>query len=249
MGLIFTGGLVITMISDGIAEMIMVPFTWTYDNIIHPIFAFFGIIVSFIWYVLRGGGDPGEFGNIIRDRFGVEIFHGRPDPNNLPDRIPTDIPDVQEINLNDDRTASNTAANSRPSSSSASQLQEPSEGVKMLGPKDKGKTVVWEEPQIYDKNQPTNTIMPQFVTKTTETLTVETSQSVDPSSVTIDKQNSPILSQLNTENVFNTSADVAATATTTATACASKSWSSNIFIGFKSRIYCFGTKFWFGIEF
>lgn len=191
LGLVLSGGLVITMISDGIVEMISVPFKWGYNNIIHPVYAFFGIIISFILYILRGGGDPGEFSDLIRDRFGVDIFHERPDINNMPNANmhPTDNPDIQEITLNDNRTAANTTAN-------RTTTVEPSDSQQMFGPTDKGKKVMWEDPQtqIYDPKKPTNTVMPEH-----RSLTVDTAST---SNVTIDKTNSPVLSQLNLENSF-----------------------------------------------
>nr|YP_010296724.1 hypothetical protein MN596_mgp06 [Polyozellus multiplex]UMI33317.1 hypothetical protein [Polyozellus multiplex] len=101
-GLIISGTLIVTMISNGITEMIKFPFNWAYDHLLQPIYVFFGIIFYFIKYFLSGGGDPGEFSNLIRDRFGVEIFHTRHDSNNI-DLQPKDNPDIQEIRLDDSR--------------------------------------------------------------------------------------------------------------------------------------------------
>jgi hypothetical protein len=61
--------------------MIKVPFIWTFDHLIHPIYAFFGIIYTFLAWFLRGGGDPGELGDSIRNRFDTEIFHSKEDIN------------------------------------------------------------------------------------------------------------------------------------------------------------------------
>jgi hypothetical protein len=134
LGLFLAGGLVITMVSDGIKEMIYLPFIWTYDNVLHPIYVFFGIIFYFIKYFLGGGGDPGEFGDLIRNRFGVEIFHAREEipANNLHQ---TDNPDIHEVIVTDSRTYSGSGPTKE-------ELK-----TALLTEKGKGKTTHWIEPK------------------------------------------------------------------------------------------------------
>jgi hypothetical protein len=146
LGLFLAGGFIITIVSDGIKEMIYIPFIWAYDNVLHPLYVFFGVIFYFIRYFLGGGGDPGDFANSIRDQFGVEIFHFGGD-NNLPDNAhpaPTDNPDVQEIRLNDERTSSN---------------------------KGKGKVNTYYEEPLFGKNQPSDSRFPEWSNKKFNTST------------------------------------------------------------------------------
>jgi hypothetical protein len=170
LGLFLAGGLVITMVSDGIKEMIYLPFIWTYDNLLHPIYVFVGIIYTFIGYFLGGGGDPGDLANLIRDRFGVEIFHARDDipGNNL---HPTDNPDVHEVIVTDSRTYSGSGPTKEELKSA------------LLTDKGKGKSTHWIEPK------------PEYPYG---------KLSVDTSSSSMNISNSPILSQINTSEAFNT---------------------------------------------
>ena len=89
--------------------MIYFPFVWCYDWILHPAYVFCGVLYYFIRYFFTGGGDPGDFANSMRERFGVEIFHARED---IPDNNvhPTDNPDIQEIRVNDNRAASTSSS-------------------------------------------------------------------------------------------------------------------------------------------
>jgi hypothetical protein len=169
LGLFLAGGFIITIIPDGIKEMIYIPFIWAYDNVLHPLYVFFGVIFYFIRYFLGGGGDPGDFANSIRDQFGVEIFHFGGD-NNLPDNAhpaPTDNPDVQEIRINDERTSSN---------------------------KGKGKFKSYYEEPLFGKNQPDDSRLPEWSNK-----------KFNNSTMTIENENSPILSQINTSEAFTPS--------------------------------------------
>jgi hypothetical protein len=170
LGLFLAGGLVITMVSDGIKEMIYLPFIWTYDNLLHPIYVFVGIIYTFIEYFLRGGGDPGDLANLIRDRFGVEISHARDDipGNNL---HPTDNPDIHEVIVTDSRTYSGSGPTKEELKSA------------LLTDKGKGKSTHWIEPK------------PEYPYG---------KLSVDTSSSSMNISNSPILSQINTSEAFNT---------------------------------------------
>ena len=58
LGLWISGFLIITIVGNNVIEIIKVPFIWTYDHLIHPIYAFFGIIYTFLAWFFRGGGDP-----------------------------------------------------------------------------------------------------------------------------------------------------------------------------------------------